>query len=336
MDVKENTCIQYELERVGQILANRRAELNLDLAEVSATLYIKAEYLDAIENADLSKLPAPPYIIGFVRSYANYLNLPAARLCQEMHQALSNKEKRPEFEFIENKVYSPNSSGRVALVSVLAGGLLYAGWYMVDAGIIGGQGNQTAAVTPPQIEAEAPLVVENTPSDGAGEPIFRDVEPRQPEIVVAEPSAPEQAPLAVEEEQPPVVAETAPADPAPLPPTAVAENGQETETPAVPATISAADAVARDRDPDSEMVITAIGTSWVELNRADGSKIAAWLMRSGEVYTVTTAEDVYLTTGNAGGLSIVFSDGSNVIPGNWGETLRELPLDPQLISEHNQ
>jgi hypothetical protein len=100
--------------------------------------------------------------------------------------------------------------------------------------------------------------------------------------------------------------------------------------------VSVTNAVAHDRNPESEMVITAIGTSWVQLNRADGSEIAAWLMRSGEVYTVTADDDVYLTTGNAGGLSIALGNGASMIPGEQGETIREMLLDPALISKNNQ
>ena len=340
MDVKEKTSIHQELVRVGQILADRRVERNLEIADVSASLFILPEYLAAIEKADLDRLPAPTYIIGYVRSYANFLGLPAASLCQDMHNALSSSEKRPEFDFIETKVQSPNGSGRIALVSVLAGVLLYGGWYVFDAGLVTEKNvvAETPAVTVPQAPAavvDSTIVAETPAGEEPVEPTFKEVQPFE--------AAPVTAPQETAAIDSPA-AET-PADDAPLAPAepTLAETVAEPDSEAEPETValvtpnlSAADALARDRDPDSEMVITAIGTSWVELNRADGSQIAAWLMRSGEVYTVSMDQDVYLTTGNAGGLSIALGDGTSVIPGNWGEAIRELPLDPTLISERNR
>ena len=357
MDVNAESRIHQELERVGAILANRRVEQNLKIFEISKVLRIQPEYLSAIEKAEVDRLPAPAYIIGYIRSYANYLYLPAAELCQAMQNALGHEDRRPEFDFIENRALSPTGSGRVALASALAGVLLYAGWYVFDTGMVSvnnGQDERTAqavveeVVLPPQGEQ---IDDQQIGTDGA--PIFREVEPRTPVI-------PPETEVAATADETPVIEQPAAGgageavtdlaaaesiaaeDAAELP---LAETTHAAS--AVPeatdqqlqleeANLSASTAMAHNRDPESEMVITAIGTSWVELSRPDGSKIAAWLMRSGEVYTVLGDEDVYLTTGNAGGLSIALGNGETVIPGNWGEAIRELPLDAALIIDRNQ
>ena len=348
MDVNAESRIHQELERVGAILASRRVEQNLKISEISKILRIQPEYLLAIEKADVNRLPAPAYIIGYIRSYANYLNLPAAELCQAMQNALGHEDRRPEFDFIENRALSRTGSGRVALASVLAGVLIYAGWYVLDTGIVSVNNDQRdlasqavveQAVLPPQSE---PIEAQQSITDGA--PIFREVEPRTPVVAPA-------TEIAAVTDEAPVIEQPAAAD---APDLAAAEDAAD--LPLAETTLAAADvpeagnqplqleetslsastAMAHNRDPESEMVITAIGTSWVELSRPDGSKIAAWLMRSGEVYTVSADEDVYLTTGNAGGLSIALGNGETVIPGNWGEAIRELPLDAALIIDRNQ
>ena len=332
MDVVTDKGIQKELARVGEILATRRGDNGSSIEDVSAALRILPEYLNAVENGDLDKLPAPTYFIGYVRSYANYLGLPAAELCQSLHNALSDNERRPEFDFIENKALSPSGSGRVALASVLAGVLLYAGWYVIDTGMIGGSNDE---VIPEQIVAET--VEETVPE---GEPIFVEVEPYSEVASTSEPSSDttslEGGDTVVEADVPETIVETGIEPETEV----VADSPAVTENPVVDDTIdpipSAATAIAHNRDPNSELIITAIGTSWIELTRPDGSQIAAWLMRAGETYTVSGDEDVYLTTGNAGGISIADIDGQSVIPGNWGEAIRELPLDVQLITDRSQ
>ena len=357
MDVNAESRIHQELERVGAILASRRVEQNLKISEISKVLRILPEYLSAIEKAEVDRLPAPAYIIGYIRSYANYLNLPSAELCQAMQNALGHEDRRPEFDFIENRALSPTGSGRVALASALAGVLLYAGWYVFDTGIVSvnnSQGDRTTeAVVEEAVLSPQAGQTEDQQSITDGAPIFREVEPRAPVV------APETEVAAVTDEAPVVqqpaagvageavsglaaAGSTVTEDAAELPLAATslaasaASEAADQPLQLEEANLSASTAMAHNRDPESEMVITAIGTSWIELSRPDGSKIAAWLMRSGEVYTVSGDEDVYLTTGNAGGLSIALGNGETVIPGNWGEAIRELPLDAALIIDRNQ
>ena len=357
MDVNAESRIHQELERVGAILASRRVEQNLKISEISKVLRILPEYLSAIEKAEVDRLPAPAYIIGYIRSYANHLNLPSAELCQAMQNALGHEDRRPEFDFIENRALSPTGSGRVALASALAGVLLYAGWYVFDTGIVSvnnSQGDRTTkAVVEEAVLSPRTGQTEDQQSITDGAPIFREVEPRA--LVVAP-----ETEVAVTADETPVIEQpaaggageavtdlaaagsTVTEDAAELPLAATslaasaASEAADQPLQLEEANLSASTAMAHNRDPESEMVITAIGTSWIELSRPDGSKIAAWLMRSGEVYTVSGDEDVYLTTGNAGGLSIALGNGETVIPGNWGEAIRELPLDAALIIDRNQ
>lgn len=334
MDANDQTDIQKELTRVGGLLAGRRQEQNITIDDVSANLRILAEYLTAIEQGDLAKLPAPTYFIGYVRSYANYLNLPASELCQSLKNALNNNELRPEFDFIENKTMSPNGSGRIALASVLAGVLVYGGWYLVDTGLLNGSAPSPAEKVEVTVDVTSPADEKASDTENL-EPIFQEVEPRT--TGVAENNIPEENQDLISNQD---VTDGASAERAQASPETSGESQPQEVLPLEPeatdGAVSASTALAHNRNPESEMVITAIGTSWVELTRADGSQIAAWLMRSGEEYSVSGDEDVYLTTGNAGGISIALGDGNTVIPGSWGEAIREMPLDPALINAREQ
>jgi len=76
----------FEL-RLGDELRGERATLGRSLLDVQRDLRIKAAYISAIENCDLTAFENTAYVAGYVRSYARYLGLDPeltfARFCQE-------------------------------------------------------------------------------------------------------------------------------------------------------------------------------------------------------------------------------------------------------------
>ena len=115
-------------------------------------------------------------------------------------------------------------------------------------------------------------------------------------------------------------------------PSAESEIGADPELDtAAGATIDGASAAgvafARERAPDMEITLRATGVSWVEIIRNDGEEVMTRLMRAGETYLVDSRDRLYLSTGNAGGLELVFDDGTVRPIGESGEILRDLLLD---------
>ena len=90
-------------------------------------------------------------------------------------------------------------------------------------------------------------------------------------------------------------------------------------------------AFARQRLPEQEITVRATGISWVEIIRNDGEEVMTKLMREGEIYVVDSRDKLYLSTGNAGGLELLFHDGSVRAIGESGEILRDLPLDADRL-----
>lgn len=76
----------YEL-KLGDELRGERASKGKTLLDVQRDLRIKADYIDAIENADASAFPFAGFAAGYVRSYARYLGLDGddvyRRFCEE-------------------------------------------------------------------------------------------------------------------------------------------------------------------------------------------------------------------------------------------------------------
>lgn len=76
----------FEL-RLGDLMRGERATLGKSLLDIQRELKIKATYIAAIENADVSAFETPGFIAGNVRSYARYLGMDPdwafAKFCRE-------------------------------------------------------------------------------------------------------------------------------------------------------------------------------------------------------------------------------------------------------------
>lgn len=84
----------YNDYSVGEILRCTRISYNLTLEQVEASIRIRLAHLQAIEDNDINKLPGRVYAIGFVRTYAEYLQLDGDRLVQIFkNQSIGTKPK---------------------------------------------------------------------------------------------------------------------------------------------------------------------------------------------------------------------------------------------------
>ncbi|OUS08310.1 hypothetical protein A9Q96_02300 [Rhodobacterales bacterium 52_120_T64] len=73
--------------KLGDELRGERATMGKSLLDVQRELRVKAAYISAIENCDVSVFPNASFVAGYVRSYARYLELDPevtfARFCVE-------------------------------------------------------------------------------------------------------------------------------------------------------------------------------------------------------------------------------------------------------------
>ncbi|MDQ3098536.1 MAG: helix-turn-helix domain-containing protein [bacterium] len=64
------------MKTLGQILREQREKKNITFEQAEAATKIRKSYLRDLENGNYSKLPASTYIKGFLKIYAEYLELP--------------------------------------------------------------------------------------------------------------------------------------------------------------------------------------------------------------------------------------------------------------------
>lgn len=89
---------QNELKSLGEILKNRRKEMNLSLKEAENATSIRTSYLNSIEEGDVSKLISPVYAQGFVKQYAIYLGLDGDKIIKD-HPHVFAKAEAQEFSY---------------------------------------------------------------------------------------------------------------------------------------------------------------------------------------------------------------------------------------------
>jgi cytoskeletal protein RodZ len=152
----------FEL-RLGDLMRGERATLGKSLLDVQRELKIKATYIAAIENADLSAFETPGFVAGYVRSYARYLGMDPDwafdRFCAEAGYAVShglsaaaapqqiikararaeyadplgnpNASFVPRAEALMSRV-EPGAVGSIAVLVALIGAIGYGGWSVLQ------------------------------------------------------------------------------------------------------------------------------------------------------------------------------------------------------------
>ena len=79
------------MESYGEILKNTRLSKGIELETVARETSITQEYLEAIENEESGCFPGEPYFVGFLKNYADYLEIDTSHVL-----ALYNAKKIQE------------------------------------------------------------------------------------------------------------------------------------------------------------------------------------------------------------------------------------------------
>jgi cytoskeleton protein RodZ len=83
---------------IGNTLREARLRRGLDIAECEAETKIRAKYLRALEEEEFDLLPAPSYVRGFLRTYAEYLGLDGQLVLDEYNSRMVPPREVRELE----------------------------------------------------------------------------------------------------------------------------------------------------------------------------------------------------------------------------------------------
>lgn len=129
---------------IGETLRKERERQRMTIQDVEDGTSIRASYIEAIENGEYDKMPGRVYAKGFVKNYANFLNLngdemvkqfvaevsPAAEVVEQVKD-ISAEKKNTTFSIsgrrleIEEKFSSNKFVAAIVAIAVLVGGIFY-------------------------------------------------------------------------------------------------------------------------------------------------------------------------------------------------------------------
>jgi len=78
---------------IGSSLREARILRGVELAQVEAATHIRTKYLEALENDRFDLLPGEAYARGFLRTYADYLELQADLFVDEYNARFAPPEE---------------------------------------------------------------------------------------------------------------------------------------------------------------------------------------------------------------------------------------------------
>jgi cytoskeleton protein RodZ len=139
---------------IGARLRDARMMRKLQTGEVAEKLHLDVGIIDAIEQGDMTKLPAPIFVQGYVRSYARLVGLPEDELIREF---TAQHAELPPLTVHSAESKSPRlrlPSGRLVrnvILVMLAIILLWLAWPFLER-LVTWEGGETADQVPGRLE----------------------------------------------------------------------------------------------------------------------------------------------------------------------------------------
>ena len=113
---KEN----YEIyKKIGEKIALKRKKKRRKVQGISKKLNINVDFLDLIEEGNFLKIPKHVPRLGFVRSYAKYLEVDISKELSEISSSNTTGFKNENKKFVINKGFEKFASFLLFLILLL-------------------------------------------------------------------------------------------------------------------------------------------------------------------------------------------------------------------------
>lgn len=91
------------MEAIGAKLQNARSQKGVSVEQVARDTHIAKRYLQALEDEDFEEFPGEVYILGFLRTYAVYLDLDGNEVITLYHNLLLQEQPPPIDELLDRR-----------------------------------------------------------------------------------------------------------------------------------------------------------------------------------------------------------------------------------------
>ena len=362
-------------DEIGKFLRNARVEAGFSIVQIAEMTRITKSHITALEANDFKSLPGAAYIPGFIRNYCKVVGLDSKPLIDAYKQSVNPVLAKPEYKFPVQALVPKMAGSMVAMFVVVAGLAGYIGWNFLQEDVTPTQQiasleeeaagdlnrfDQTEAVGPEILTTE-PADSRNLQTENAALAPGQSAAVEKPVAVVAEETGLNDKKLAAVQSEAGQTGtmhiETVQAIQSPVrensdagasgpditsrPDTAIVAQAPiqpdiaSASRPASQPSLSSTAAQALSRAPMSEIIISASATSWIEIAKSNGEIVVSKLLRKGDQFIATADTDLFLSTGNAGGIRLAIGDQQAVQIGKVGEIIRDLALNRDSLSQFN-
>ena len=354
----EQEMIELPALAIGQALQVEREKSNISLQDIADHTRLSYANLTALEAGDFESLPGIGYIPGYIRNYCNAVGIDSVPHIASFKLLSDGVTKKPEYSFPVQALVPRVAGSILAMFAVLIGLAVYVGWTVLTYNLAPDDELIASSISKPEklaaiVETEVkqfdqptqPFTeVEITEKATDGDPNYR------PEPITAQQKAEmklvevEQFPLLSQPEVMPnaIALESESSTEETRTALSVLEYPAETAPLSYPETtfdqaLTGVAARATARIPEKEVIIKATASAWIEVTRANGEVLVTKLMRDGDELALSTIDELFLSTGNAGGLRLEMVNLAAFDAGQTGEILRDLRLNREaLLTRRNQ
>ncbi len=285
------------LETLGQDLRKARQRKGEDLAGIARILKIHKAYLEALEESNFDALPGRAYVIGFARSYAQYLGLDSKTAVERIKAEIAG---RGEMRDGVIQVAPPRErrlpQGGIVFAVLLAIAVIYGIYYLT--GAVSRLTSQPVPPVPPQLAAQAELA------------------PAAP----AKPASAREAAAPAETISPPAPPQAEAAAPPPEPATEPLPQGTRYGT----------------QNAGSRITLLAHKPARVTVLGVDKRLFLDRNLQAGDSYVVPNATGLTLSTTDAGALELILDGKTAGYAGTNGTPADSLSLNPQDVARQTQ
>ncbi len=119
------------MESIGDKFKKRREEKGLFIEQIARDTNISKKFIEAIENENFSEMPGEAYLIGFFRTYADYLDIDPEEVISLYKNTKIQEQPVPE-ELIQKKGGSFPSNVMIISGILLAAVAIGSGFYFLS------------------------------------------------------------------------------------------------------------------------------------------------------------------------------------------------------------
>lgn len=334
-----------QLTTVGTVLRARREQLGWSLDEVSKRLRIRQEFLSALEDGQIDKLPGIVYASGFLRAYAELLNLNTDEILQRFKSENQQVDQKPDLLFPMPVAQRGISLGVIILISAIIIVIAYIGWYKMT------NHEKTLSETIPPVVIESGKNINKIKTS----PQIASVMPTDRPTPLPQEQQDDGKDISqgVHSENEPENTKTGKDESLPSSDDNFSSlSGQSTQTnsqPTTTVTSTEANKVSSDgkndsnlvpSDAQSQIIVKATAPSWMRIQKPNGKVLYEHTLQTGESWTLPIGEEgALMTVGNAGGIVIEWQGKLSSPLGKQGTVIRKFVMSKdnvgKLFSDQN-